>query len=390
MRYVIVPLIALLAAFGLYSADVTAWDAPEECADEERENPNNRLSPCRSVTPEVSHVEHRVRMEYPVCIEEMVFHMPGSVAPDASVRLQVYYQYRRNETRELEWEFHKVYDGYVVFGPYRTYADRWHSKSNIPTASGFGNPAAGNTLIWLRTPYDGFLDGNTVDRPRTDALSELIYACLALVQQEKEDQAHTAAVEQAETEAAARIAAEQDASEKAEEQAQRDAESQARIAAQELTAAQESKRRAAATELVKTQTLQAQIAHEEVIASILRDIVRIRLAGQEDRARITNEYLTRAETEAAAFEGETSEVEARIQAYLDFNAALLTRLEEYQADIGARLERVQASIEEQQANIDRLAEEAQERLAGTEEDAATPVPEPEEPGLSTNQELEEG
>ena len=172
------------------------------------------------------------------------------------------------------------------------------------------------------------------------------------------------------------IEAQKDADEKAEQQAQRDAESQARIAAQELAAAQESKRRIAATELLKTQTLETQIQHEEVIASILREIVRIRLAGQEDRARITNEYLTRAEATAASFEEETVETETRIQAYLDFNAALLTRLEEYQADIGARLERIKTSIAEQQANIDRLEREAQEVVAREEDESKTLEPGP--------------
>ena len=379
MRYVIVPLIALLAAFGLYSADVTAWDAPEECADEDRENPNNRLSPCRRVMPEVSFVEYRVRMVYPACIEEMVFHMPGSVAPGVRFN-EISAEVPGTWGTLYDWRRGTIHDGYTAFA-----GARWHLASSATGGSVFGNPSSSITEIRLKAAYhvDGNPPGTTsaiysgwLERPRTDALTELVYACLALVQQEEADQAHAAAVAQAETEAAARVAAEQDASEKAEQQAQRDAESQARIAAQELAAAQESKRRAAATELVKTQTLSTQIQHEEVIAGILRDIVRIRLAGQEDRARITNEYLTRAETAATAFEGETAETEARIQAFLDFNAALLTRLEEYQADIGARLERVQDSIEEQQANIDRLAAETQERLTETEEDAATPAPEP--------------
>ena len=198
-----------------------------------------------------------------------------------------------------------------------------------------------------------------------------------MVRQEKDDREHQAAVEKAEAEAAAQIAAQKDADEKAEQQAQRDAESQARIAAQELEAAQESKRRVSATELIKTQTLETQIQHEEVIAGILREIVRIRLSGQEDRARLTGEYLTRADVASASFEDETSEVEGRIQVYLDFNAALLVRLEEYQADIEARLERTRASIAEQQANIDRLEREAQEGAdTGEEEGSATPEPSP--------------
>ena len=198
----------------------------------------------------------------------------------------------------------------------------------------------------------------------------------ALIRRLEDDREHQAAVEKAEVEAAARIESQKDADEKAEQQAQRDAESQARIAAQELAAAQESKRRIAATELLKTQTLETQIEHEEVVADIFREIVRIRLAGHEDRARITNEYMTRAEATAASFEEETVETEGRIQAYLDFNAELLDRLGEYQADIGARLERVRASVAEQQASIDALKEEAQGLVAREEEEGATPEPEP--------------
>ena len=344
-------------------------------------NASNRLSPCRGVMPEISHVEHRVRMEYPDCIEEMVFHMPGSEAPDFRLSLEVQYKHRGREYRSLDnWPFDKAYDGHVIF----VSGGKWRLNSQIAEASRFGNPTPDNHEIRLIDRGNSghwFPSSPLVERPRTDALSELIYACLALVQQEQEDREHAAAVQQAETEAAAHIEAQRDADEKAEIQAQRDAESQARITAQELAAAQESKRRVAATELLKTQTLVTQIQHEEVIAGILRDIVRIRLAGQEDRARITNEYLTRSEATAATFEGETAETETRIQAFLDFNAALLTRLEEYQSDIGARLERVRASIAEQQAEIDRLAEEAQEIAAEDEEspDAGDAIPEPEPP-----------
>ena len=86
--------------------------------------------------------------------------------------------------------------------------------------------------------------------------------------------------------------------------------------------------------------------------------MRIRLAGQEDRARLTNEHLARMETSSEEFDVETSEVEARIQQYLDFNAALLTQIEEYQSTLRTRLETLKESIAEQQANIDALEEEA--------------------------------
>ena len=146
-----------------------------------------------------------------------------------------------------------------------------------------------------------------------------------------------------------------------------EAESQALIAKQELQAALESKARVAQTELIKTQTLVTQIEHEEVIASILRDIVRIRLAGEEDRARLINEYLARSEAASAEFEGETAETEARIQKYIDFNDQLLARIEEYQTDIDNRLESVRTNMAEQQANIDKIEMDAKATATELEE-----------------------
>ena len=374
MKYVLAVLIAFIGVtMGVLSSpDVAAWEPPEDCADEDRTIAGNRNSPCKVVVPEISHVEYRVRMDYPECVEEMLIHMPGSVAPEGPVEFIIsvhdwghvpIWHYAQSHKRTIK-------DGHILVA-----GRRWDLNSMVG-ASVFGNPTPEQPRLRVTK---GAARSNWVERPRTDAVAELANACLDLVRQEKEDREHQAEVEKAEAEAAARIEAQKDADEKAEQQAQRDAESQARIAAQELAAAQESKRRIAATELLKTQTLATQIEHEEVVAGILREIVRIRLAGQEDRARITNEYMTRAEATAASFEEETVETESRIQAYLDFNAALLTRLEEYQADIGARLERIKTSIAEQQANIDRLEQEAQELAAREEEEGATPEPEPSTP-----------
>ena len=144
------------------------------------------------------------------------------------------------------------------------------------------------------------------------------------------------------------------------EQAKIEAEAQAERARIEKAAALETKRLAAEEELVKTEALQSQIEHEEAVAVILRDIVRIRLAGQEDRARLTNEYMNRLEAAQSAFAGEVSEVEARIQQYLDFNAQLLARINEYQQAIDVRLAETQASLEEQRTAIKEIAEDREE------------------------------
>ena len=261
-------------------------------------------------------------MVYPECVEEMLIHMPGTTAPEDPPRIYIYEDYRDSFLWEEGYGVRgrKIRDGHIL-----VQAKVWNLKSKVGSISAFGNPTTErpNLRVSTGSSLSNSSNSNWVERPRTDAVAELVNACLDLVRQEKEDREHQGAVEKAE--AAAQIAAQKDADEKAEQQAQRDAESQARIAAQELEAAQESKRRVAATELIKTQTLESQIQHEEVIAGILREIVRIRLAGQEDRARLTSEYLTRSEADAASFEDETAEIEGRIQAYLDFNAALLAR-----------------------------------------------------------------
>ena len=373
MKYVLAVIIAVLGVTlgALSSPEVAAWDPPEDCADEDRRITGNRNSPCKAIVPEISHVEYRVRLAYPHCVEEMLIHMPGSIAPQASTSSFIIMA----DGGHHLWDNRRFYVRTIKDGHVLVTGKRWNLKSAVET-SVFGNPAPDRPMMRVEM---GDSRSNRVERPRTEAVVELTNACLDLVRQEEEDREHQAAVEKAEREASARIEAQKDADEKAEQQAQRDAESQARIASQELTALQESKRRVAATELLRTQTLETQIQHEEVIASILREIIRIRLAGQEDRARITNQYMTRAEATAASFEEETVETESRIQAYLDFNAALLTRLEEYQADIGARLQRIKTSIAEQQASIDRLEREAQELIAREDEEGATPEPEPPTP-----------
>ena len=92
-----------------------------------------------------------------------------------------------------------------------------------------------------------------------------------------------------------------------------EAQEQAEAAQQELQAYQEQQRIAAETEVIRTQALQAQLLHEEAVAEILREITRIRLAGQSDRARLTNEWLIRMEADAAEFAEEVAEIEATIQ-----------------------------------------------------------------------------
>ena len=147
---------------------------------------------------------------------------------------------------------------------------------------------------------------------------------------------------------------------------------QKRIAKEQIAAALKNRTQTARTELLKTQTLTEQLVHDEELAGILRDIIRIRLSAQEDRARITNEYLDRARNASADFEVETSEIESRIQEYLDFNALLLNEISEYQSNVRDRLDRLRTDVAERQSEINRLEAEAREIAVPTKEEGDTP------------------
>ena len=116
MKYVLAAV--MIAVLGmtlgaLSSHDVAAWDPPEDCADEDRKIAGNRNSPCKVVVPDTSHVEYRVRMAYPWCVEEMLIHMPGTTAPEDPPDIRIYGS--RNFYDEI-WEYDRkwVRDGHVL------------------------------------------------------------------------------------------------------------------------------------------------------------------------------------------------------------------------------------------------------------------------------------
>ena len=98
----------------------------------------------------------------------------------------------------------------------------------------------------------------------------------------------------------------------------------------------------------------AQHAHEQVINEIVQDVVRIRLLGEEERARITNNYLALIATSTAAFAEEAKEIETRIQAYIDFNASLLDKLDTHWTAINATIANVRVNLEAQRTRIAEL------------------------------------
>ena len=372
-------LLLTITAISIASMGVIQANDHLPCADEDREISGNRTSPCKvSILPEVTSIEHKIEMVYPSCHEQLIWHMPGIASifadpgqisdPGQGVRIwdlrDANDDYWSDTDHDWGVRSIRVQDDKIIFR-----LKDWGLRSAVFQ----GSSVPESTDARLRFLFANSSDGSTyIVYTNYMPLSahkglEVVHACLARVQQEKADREHAADVARKEADEAVRIAAERDAAAKEEEQAQREAESQARIARDQLAAALENLTQIARTELIKTQTLTDQLVHEEELAGILRDIIRIRLSSQEDRARITNEYLDRARDASADFEVETSEIESRIQEYLDFNALLLNGISEYQSSVRDRLEGLRASIEEQQAEIDRLEAGAREIATSAEE-----------------------
>ena len=349
MKYMLLGFILLLLAMSTTTA--MAWEPTEDCAPEERQAPGNTNTPCNVIFSEIQSIEYKIIKVYPYCIEEMDILIPGMKTTETSqIQFNTLENWwgSRGIWNDLPWRYQ---DGHLL-----VYGLQWGFNSSIANSL-FGNPDARQPKVYLSGMNEYRINETNrvgIARPRTDNVAALVSACLALVQQEKDDKEHAVRLIQEEVDAAARRAAERDATAKEQEQALRDAESQAREAEAEAEAAQERQRIITETELLKTETLRAQLAHEETIAGILQEIARILLAGQEDRVRLTNEYLIRAESSAAAFDLEREEIERAIQEYLDFNTELLEQLEQYRANIAKQLQKVERELETQRARIEEI------------------------------------
>ena len=347
MKYIL--LVFVLSLFAISVSATMAWEPPEDCGPDQRQAPGNTNTPCKLVFPEIQNIEYKIMKVYPNCIEGIEIRIPG-LKPTSTSAVQF-------NTLEEWWGSRKIWNDL----PWQ-YKDnhlsvlglQWGLNSSI-TESLFGNPNAREPNVYLSGIHKNSETNRVgIARPRTDNVATLVSACLALVQQEKDDIEHAARLAQEEADAEARRIAEADADRKEQGQALRDAETQARIAEEELKAVQERQRIVAETELIKTQTLRTQLEHEEAVAAIVQEIARIRLAGQQDRARLTNEYLIRAEASASEFNAEVEEIRKTIQDYLDFNSALLAQLDEYRSNIATELEEVEYELDQQRERIEEL------------------------------------
>ena len=146
------------------------------------------------------------------------------------------------------------------------------------------------------------------------------------------------------------------------------AESEAKIDVIKLGSAKELERKAQETELARTQALKASFERKKVIDAVLANIIRIRLAGIEERRALTKTFLEAQVAASDEFKAEVAEYESRIAEYDRFNGLLLQHLEEHRGLMERKIEEAQTAEEEQRRRLDDLF-----AVPG---DDATPTPTP--------------
>ena len=252
----------LLLAIAMFTLLAFTLEPPVECDDADREIRGNRTTPCKLELPTIT-VEYRFRMDYPYCIEEMAFNIPG-VGRTEKPRVYAIEAYMRAESGPAKGGGYVWYnDDMLVLNDHivlQAYLPGLTIASPVNSESRFGNPRPGLDHIALRIGVDGVSKNYSIEyigipRPSTDSKVSLANSCLALLMQEKEDREHAERLKQEEAAKQAELKAQRDAELKAESQAKREAENQERLAKLELQVVLDNKITAANTELIKTQTL---------------------------------------------------------------------------------------------------------------------------------------
>ena len=187
----------------------------------------------------------------------------------------------------------------------------------------------------------------------------LMNDCLAGVKQRLENEAKLEETRQ-------RVAAERVASERAAAQAAADAERQ-RL---ETEAAREALRLARETELAKTQALIEQLEKEKIIIGIWQEIVAEKQQGAQERAEITNRYLSDIETNAAEFKASVVEKAAEIRRLEEINTAIIAAIIAHNNEIQQHLASQTQREAELQQKLDDLT------IQPTE---TPPTPQPSQP-----------
>ena len=166
--------------------------------------------------------------------------------------------------------------------------------------------------------------------------SALVFDCLEDIRRERENKAK-------QEELRAKNAAEQRAADKA----RSDAEAKAELQRIELEAAKQIQQKALETELFKTQALRGQLEQEQLIIAAWNKVVEIRLAGAQERAKITNAFMAEVESDKAAFVASVQAKVEELQRLQEINETLRAAIQAHNQTILDELA-IQQSLEEKQ------------------------------------------
>lgn len=195
------------------------------------------------------------------------------------------------------------------------------------------------------TGHDGFSSDIIRERARSPWLlipsevndfSALVFDCLEDIRRERE---HQALQEELRAKKATEL--------RAADQARADAEAKAELQQIELEAAKEIQQKALETELFKTQTLRAQLEQEQLIIAAWNKVVEIRLAGAQERAKITNAFMAEVESDKAAFVASVQAKVEELQRLQEINETLRAAIQAHNQTILDELA-IQQSLEEKQ------------------------------------------
>ena len=191
----------------------------------------------------------------------------------------------------------------------------------------------------------------------------LMNDCLAGIKQRLENEAKLEETRQ-------RVEAERIAQERAAAQAAAEAERQ-RL---ETEAAREALRLARETELAKTKALIEQLEKEKIIIEIWQEVVTEKQKGAQERAEITNRYLTDIETNAAEFKADVVEKAAEIRRLEEINNAIITAIIAHNDEIEQHIANQAQREAELQQKLDNLTIQPTETPPTPEPTQPTPTP----------------
>ena len=196
----------------------------------------------------------------------------------------------------------------------------------------------------------------------------LMNDCLAGIKQRLENEAKLEETRQ-------RVEAERIAQERAAAQAAAEAERQ-RL---ETEAAREALRLARETELAKTKALIEQLEKEKIIIEIWQEVVTEKQKGAQERAEITNRYLTDIETNTAEFKAGVVEKASEIRRLEEINNAIITAIIAHNDEIEQHIANQAQREAELQQKLDNLTIQPTETPPTPQPTQPTPTPEPPPP-----------